>query len=212
MPDQNKQQAVELLRKSNIPLIEDDVYGALSFKQPRPKSAKAYDVDGAVLYCSSFSKTIAPGIRIGWIVPGKFQEQVEYYKFLQNISTATLSQLALAEFLAKGNYGRHIRKCVRGYRQRMEEFKRWIEEYFPEHTRVTQPQGGMVLWLELPPQIDCIELYRKALEKRVAISPGVLFTAQNQYRHHIRISCGAVEGKKAQTALRLLGGLAKSLL
>ena len=212
MPDPYKQQVVELLRDAGIPLIEDDVYGALSFKQPRPKCAKAFDTNGNVLYCSSFSKTIAPGIRIGWIAPGKFQEQVEYHKFLQNISTATLSQLALAEFLAKGNYGRNIRKNVRDYRLRMEEFKRWIEEYFPEHTRVTQPQGGMVLWLELPPQIDCVELYKKALEKRIAISPGVLFSAHNHFRHHVRISCGAVEGKKAQTALRQLGAIAKSML
>ena len=121
MPEENKLQVVELLTKHNIPLIEDDVYGALSYEPKRPRAAKAYDQTGNVLYCSSFSKTVAPGLRIGWILAGQYQEQIIYQKFLDNISTTIYPQLTLAEFLSKGGYRRSIRHSARIYRQRMEQ-------------------------------------------------------------------------------------------
>ena len=207
MPDENKRQVVEMLAAANVPLIEDDVYGVLGYQQPRPKAAKAYDRSDNVILCSSFSKTLAAGYRLGWLFSHRFHEAVEYHKFLANISTATLPQLAIAEFLSRGCYGRTIRQCAHTYRQRMEQLRFWISEYFPAGTRVSNPQGGFVLWVELPGEVDCVEVYRKAMDKRIAVSPGVLFGARAQYRHHIRLSCGAVEGDTMHKALKTLGGL-----
>lgn len=207
MPEENKKQLVTLLQHANITLIEDDVYGALSFDRPRPKAAKAYDKTGKVILCSSFSKTIAPGYRIGWLFSQTLREQMEYHKFLANISTATLPQLALAEFLARGSYSRSLQNSVIIYRQRMEQMKLWIKEYFPREIRLSQPKGGFVLWLELPKNVDCVNLYRNALEKNIAISPGILFCARGQYRNHIRLSCGAVEGETMRKAIKILGML-----
>ena len=207
MPEQNKQQVVELLASHNIPLIEDDVYGALSYEPRRPKSAKAYDETGNVLYCSSFSKTISPGLRIGWILAGNYREQVSYQKFLDNISTSIYPQLMLAEFLAKGGYRRAIRHAARIYRQRMEQLRRWVSEYFPAGTRITNPKGGFLLWVELPEDVNSLELYRKAMEKKIAITPGILFSAQGQYKNHLRLSCGAVEGEQARKSIMALARL-----
>ncbi|MDH5444013.1 MAG: PLP-dependent aminotransferase family protein [Gammaproteobacteria bacterium] len=204
MPESHKQQVVELLGKNNIPLIEDDVYGALSYETKRPKSAAAYDKTGNVLYCSSFSKTIAPGLRIGWMLAGKFHEQVIYQKFLDNISTTIYPQLNLAEFLSKGGYRRSIRHSARIYKQRMEQLRRWVSEFFPEGTRITNPKGGFLLWVELPKKYDCLKLYRKAMEKKIAITPGILFSAQGQYKNHIRLSCGSVEGEQMRKSIKVI--------
>jgi DNA-binding transcriptional MocR family regulator len=207
MPEENKKHVVTLLQQANVTLIEDDVYGTLSYEHPRPKAAKAYDTTGNVILCSSFSKTIAPGYRIGWLFSRTFCERMEYHKFLANISTATLPQLAIAEFLARGSYSRSLQNSVAIYRQRMEQLRFWINEYFPSNIRMSQPKGGFVMWLELPKHVDCVALYRKAMEKRIAISPGILFCARGQYRHHIRLSCGAVEGETMRKAIKTLGVL-----
>jgi len=207
MPDANKQQVVALLAQNGIPLIEDDVYGALSYNPRRPRAAKAFDANGNVLYCSSFSKTVSPGLRIGWILAGRYQEQVIYQKFLDNICTATHPQQTLAEFLAKDGYRRCTRHATRVYNQRMDQFRHWIAGSFPQGTRISNPWGGFLLWVELPKDIDCLDLYRKAMNKKIAITPGILFSAQGQYRHHIRLSCGAVDGDVAKKSIAMLAKL-----
>jgi len=204
MPDKNKKQVVDLLHQHNIPLIEDDVYGSLSYEAKRPKAAKSYDHTGNVLYCSSFSKTVSPGLRIGWILAGQYQDQVRYQKFLDNITTAIHPQLTLAEFLSKGGYRRCTRHAARVYRQRMEQLRHLVSVNFPEGTRIANPKGGFLLWVELPKKYDCLELYRKAMEKKIAITPGVLFSAQAQYKNHIRLSCGAVDVEQAKNSIKML--------
>lgn len=207
MPEQNKKQVVEMLAAADITLIEDDVYGVLSYHQPRPKAAKAYDRSGNVILCSSFSKTLAAGYRIGWLFSQKFRAAIEYHKFLQNISTATLPQLAIAEFLSRGGYSRTIQHCAHIYRQRMELLRHWINQYFPSGVRLSNPQGGFVLWVELPQHVDCVDFYRRAMDKRIAVSPGILFGARAQYRHHVRLSCGAVDSDTMHRGLKILGTL-----
>ena len=204
MPTENKQEVVELLAKHKIPLIEDDIYGSLSYESRRPKAAKAYDNNGNVLYCSSFSKTISPGLRIGWILAGKYQEQTLYQKFLDNISTSIYPQLTLAEFLSKGGFRRCVRHSAHIYRQRMDQLRRWVADAFPKGTRITNPNGGFLLWIELPKTYDAVTIYQKAIAKKIAITPGILFSAQDQYKNHIRLSCGAVEGEQARKAINTL--------
>jgi len=207
MPEENKKLIVKMLSKNNIPLIEDDVYGALSYEPRRPKAAKAYDENGGVLYCSSFSKVISPGLRIGWIIAGKYLEQVTYQKFLDNISTAIHPQLTMAEFLEKDAYRRCTRHSARIYRQRMDLLRHWVSEAFPEGTLITNPKGGFLLWVELPKKYNSLDLYRRAMEKKIAITPGILFSAQGQYKHHIRLSCGAVESDQARKSIKTLAKL-----
>ncbi|MDH5178585.1 MAG: PLP-dependent aminotransferase family protein [Gammaproteobacteria bacterium] len=212
MPDKNRRQLVQLLAQHDIPLIEDDEYGFLSYNKQRPKALKSYDRKENVIYCSSFSKTVSPGLRLGWMIPGRYMEQIGYTKFLDNISTAIHPQLAMTEFLERGNFQRNIRRATRIYQVRMEQLRHWVSEFFPAGTRLSNPEGGFLLWVELPEQVDSEKLYQFAMQQRIAITPGMLFTAQAQYKHHIRLSCGAVDGEQACQSIQKLGELARRML
>ncbi|HHM05090.1 MAG TPA: PLP-dependent aminotransferase family protein [Gammaproteobacteria bacterium] len=209
MPAAHKRRVVALLAARGVPLIEDDVYGALSFASPRPPAAKAFDEDANIIYCASFSKTIAPAYRIGWAVPGRHLERMVYLKFLRNLSTATPTQLALADFLADGGFQRHLRRAVPRYRQRLEQIYHAIDRHFPPGTRYTQPEGGFLLWLELPASVDSVQLHREALSDNIAVTPGLIFSPAGQYRHHLRLSVGACAGEILHRAVASLGRRAR---
>jgi DNA-binding transcriptional MocR family regulator len=208
MPDKNKKHLVEMLGRREIPLIEDDIYGDLYFGTVRPKVAKAFDKHGLVLLCSSFSKTIAPGYRVGWTAPGRFKAQVEHLKSMNTVATPTLPQITVAKFLEGGGYDRHLRKLRKALATQVQRMILAISQYFPEGTRVTRPAGGFVLWLELPTRVDAIELYFNALENRISIAPGPIFSAKQKYPNFIRLSCGQPWSDKLEEALITLGRLA----
>ncbi len=209
MPTENKKKLVEMLGKRNIPLIEDDLYGELHFGCSRPQNAKAFDKKGLVLLCSSFSKSLAPGYRVGWVVPGKFKTKVERLKSMTTIATSTLPQMVIAEFLKNGSYERHLNQLRKAFCEQMQATLKAICKYFPESTKITRPTGGFVLWVELPKQVDALELHNRALEKKISIAPGPIFSATRKYNNFIRISCGNPWSKEIEVALIELGRLAK---
>lgn len=208
MPDEKKRELVALLAQHDIPLIEDDVYGDLAFGSARPSAVKAYDEKGLVLYCSSFSKTLAPGYRVGWIVPGRYQRKVQQLKALFNIATATPTQLAIAEFLTNGGYDHHLRTIRRIYSRQVARVQDAVGRHFPLGTRVTRPGGGFVLWVEMPDGIDAFRLYEDAFNAGISIAPGTLFTATgDKYRNCIRLNA-AFWSERTEQALETLGGMA----
>lgn len=211
MPEENRRKLLRLLNQHDIPLIEDDVYGELGFGTGRLNAVKAYDRKDNVLYCSSFSKTLAPGLRVGWVVPGRYFEQVAHRKYVSSLATSTLPQLAIAEYLAAGGYDRHLRKVRSIYAHQAQRMVEAIARNFPAGTRVTRPSGGFVLWIELPETIDSLELHRLALEKGISIAPGLLFSASGKYRNFIRVTCALPWDERLERALVTLGGLALSL-
>ncbi|HEY0635802.1 MAG TPA: PLP-dependent aminotransferase family protein [Gammaproteobacteria bacterium] len=208
MPLANRQQLAKLVARFDVPLIEDDIYGDLGYQSPRLPAVKSFDRSGNVLLCSSFSKTLAPGYRIGYVVAGKHHGRVEHLKLLGNVATAGLPQLTIARYLKSNRYETMIRSAARTYAQRSEHLRRLILEHFPEGTRVTQPQGGFVLWVELPEHIDAVQLHEAALRQGIAITPGVIFSPRGDYRHHIRMSCGQVEGETMRSGVVRLGEIA----
>ncbi len=205
MPDGKKARLVEMLAERNIPLIEDDIYGDLAFSPERPKAAKAFDRKGLVLLCSSFCKTLAPGYRVGWAVPGRFRDEVEHWKFVSSLGTATLPQLAIADFLADGGFDRHLRRLRRVCAEEVDRVTRAVARYFPEGTRVTRPAGGYVLWVELPRHINSVELFEQALAERISIAPGPIFSPAQRFQHFIRLNCGNVWSDQIESALVRLG-------
>jgi DNA-binding transcriptional MocR family regulator len=208
MPTEKKRLLVELLARKDIPLIEDDVHGDLQHEGPRPTVAKAFDKKGLVMLCSSFSKTLAPGYRVGWTAPGRFLPQVERLKFTNTIASAILPQLAIAEFLRNSGYDHHLRKVRRGYAQQVKLMTEAIGKYFPEGTRVTRPTGGFLLWVELPKGVDSLDLHRRALEHRISITPGPLFSPKQAYKNFVRLSCGHPWSERVEQAIATLGRLA----
>ncbi len=207
MPDDNRRRLVRLLAEQEIPLIEDDINGDLSFTAPRPKAVKAFDRKGLVLYCSSFSKTLSPGSRIGWTVPGRWRMQTEHLKYVSTMATPTLQQMVVEEFLAHGGYDRYLRGMRPVYAQNAERTIQAIARFFPSGTRVTKPTGGFVLWVELPPKVDAFEMNRRALERGIAIAPGPLFSAKQKYRHFIRLTFTVPWSERVEQALFTLGRL-----
>lgn len=206
MPERRKRELVELLRDREVPLIEDDIYAELAFADRRPSAAKAHDREGNVLLCSSVTKTLAPGYRVGWIVPGRFQTQVERLKMLTNIATATPPQLAIAEFLANGGYDRHLRTVRRAYADRVAQLGEAIGRHFPTGTRVTRPKGGYSLWVEMPGAADSVELYHQALGENITIAPGPVFSASGRFRNCVRLNAGTWS-ERAARAVETLGRL-----
>jgi DNA-binding transcriptional MocR family regulator len=207
MPDRNKQELARLLARHDIPLIEDDVYGDLSFTQQRPKSVKAFDDKGLVILCSSFSKTLAPGYRVGWITPGRFKEAVEHQKILNNIASATPTQLAVAEFLACGGYDHHLRKVRRAYAKNVSLMRDAVTRHFPEGTNVSRPEGAFFLWVEMPEHVDSLVLYGRARELGISIAPGPIFSVRGKFQNFIRLSA-AYWNPKIEQAVKTLGTLA----
>jgi len=207
MPEENKRELVALLARHEVPLIEDDVYGDLSFSPPRPHTAKAYDRRGLVLLCSSFSKSLAPGYRVGWIAPGRFQPQVERLKSPMHTTTASPSQLAIAEFLTNGGYDRHLRTLCRTYARRAAQFTAAIGRHFPAGTRVSRPSGGSVLWVELPKETDTLTICQQALREGIAIAPGVLFTTGTEFGNCMRLNAAHWD-ERVERSLAILGRLA----
>ncbi len=212
MPDEAKEALIHLLARFDVPLIEDDAYGELVFESPRPRPARAWETEGRVLLCGSISKTLAPGYRIGWVAPGRYRERVERLKFSATVATPTLTQMAVAEVLASGGYDRHLRRLrgtLSGQVQRMREA---VGEYFPKGTRVSSPQGGFVLWVELPQGCDGLELQARALEKKIAIAPGPIFSVRRRFESCLRLSCGFPWSASLEAAVSTVGELAKAQL
>ncbi|HJV36163.1 PLP-dependent aminotransferase family protein [Geomonas sp.] len=210
MPDESKKELVELLTAHNVPLIEDDLNGDLSFSHERPRVAKSYDKKGMVLLCSSFSKTLAPGYRVGWIAPGRYQAEIERLKGIITIADATPPQLAIAEFLANGGYDHHLRSLRRLHARQISEMAQAVGRYFPEGTRITNPAGGFVLWVEFPTYVDSLVLYEQALKAGITIAPGPAFTVTQKYRNCIRLNAG-YWSERVERAIETLGELAAAM-
>lgn len=208
MPDENKKEVVALLARHNIPLIEDDVYGDIYFGTQRPKCCKAYDEDGNVLWCSSISKTLAPGYRVGWIAPGKYKEKILKLKMVHMISSSSVAHEAVANFLKTGKYETHLRQFRRTLQQNYQQYVRAIAEYFPEGTKTSRPQGGLALWVEFDKDIDTVKLYELALKQGMSIAPGRMFTLQDQFQNCMRLCIGLPWTDTLNQQLKQLGKLA----
>jgi DNA-binding transcriptional MocR family regulator len=205
--EDRKRELVELVERHDVPLIEDDVYGDLAHGG-RPRVAKAFDRSGLVLVCSSFSKVLGAGYRVGWVHGGRFAERIADLKSMTSISSPALAQHAIAGFLAGSGYERHLRRLRAAARCQIETFRDAVCRYFPEGTRASRPDAGFLLWVQLPGGRDGFDLYRRALGKRIAIMPGAVFSAAGAYRDHVRLNCGHPWSDEIEEAIRTLGRLA----
>jgi DNA-binding transcriptional MocR family regulator len=208
MPVARKQALVALLDQHQVPLIEDDVYGELYAGERRPSPAKAFDASGGVLHCASFSKCLAPGYRVGWAAAGRHARSVQRLKMMSTLATALPPQLAIADYLAQGGYDRHLRQLRAALAAEQQRALRLIERHFPAGTRVTRPAGGYFLWLELPATVDALALHHTAMASGISTAPGVLFSADRRFRHHLRLNVGHPGDARVDDALRRLGDLA----
>jgi DNA-binding transcriptional MocR family regulator len=208
IPDDRKKRLVEMLTKREIPLIEDDIYGELYFGKTRPKTCKTFDKKGLVLHCSSFSKSLAPGYRIGWTIPGRFKDKVIKLKRMHTVSTNTLSQSAIAHFLSNGRFELHLRHLRKSLHMQSLRYIQAIAEYFPDDTRMTRPQGGFALWIELNKKVNTYKLHKRSLKQNIGIAPGQIFSSQACFENCFRISFGEPWSERIEEGIKALGRLA----
>jgi DNA-binding transcriptional MocR family regulator len=209
MPEAHKARLAEVLRAREIPLIEDDINGELGHGSTRPKVVHAQDHAGLVLLCGSYSKTLAPGYRVGWIAPGRFYERVKGLKLTTTLATPSLPQMAVAEFLANGGYDHHLRSLRTLFATQVARYRAIISASFPPGTRVSEPAGGFVLWVELPARIAALPLQERALAEGISFAPGPMFSARQRFTNFLRINCAHPVDSKLEDALARLGSLAK---
>jgi DNA-binding transcriptional MocR family regulator len=208
MPEEKKLAVLDLLARHKVPLIEDDIYGDIYFGGDRPRPFIALDRGADTLYCSSFSKTLAPGYRIGWIAAGRRMQEVLERKCALTLCSPALPQVALGEFLSSGGYDSHLRRIRREFQHNLAQATRTIERTFPAGTKVTRPAGGFVLWLELPRPCDSRVLFAEALAKGICFAPGDVFSASGRYRNCLRISCASPWSARLERGVATLGALA----
>ena len=207
MPDTKKRDLVELLARHDLPLIEDDVYSELYEGKVAPLPAKAFDRRGLVLHCSSFSKCLAPGYRVGWAAPGRWVREVQRLKIMTSLSGSIPVQAALAEYLQEGGYDHHLRGLRLSLQSQRDSLFDAVTRNFPDGTQVLRPAGGYFMWLELPIGVDAMALYRAALAQRISIAPGPMFSARAEFQHHIRLTCGQRWDAALERATRTLARL-----
>ena len=212
MPDANKEQLVGMLEQADIPLIEDDIHGDLHFGDQRPAIGKCFDREGTVLTCSSFSKTIAPGYRIGWVIADRYRNDVLELKHATSSAMCSLPQMAMADYLRSGEYDRHLVRLRSAYRMQVDKMRFMLAQQFPPGTRITEPQGGFVLWVEMPRGIDALELLNRALLEKISLTPGMMFSATRKFRNFIRINCGYPWDERIEAAVIRLGELVAGML
>lgn len=212
MPDENKQRLIALANQYDFAIIEDDIYGDLAYANPRPRSIKSYDTQGRVLYCSSFSKTISPAFRTGWCAPGRYIEHVKHMKYVSTACGSILQPRAIAEFVANGHYGRHIKTMRAHYLRNRDKVLQWVSQYFPSDIRMSYPQGGYLLWIALPDFICTTELNQRLAEHHISIAPGSLFTASKKFGHCLRINYAQDITGKTEEAIATIGKIAQQLI
>jgi DNA-binding transcriptional MocR family regulator len=205
LDEEYKKNLVGLLTKHDVPLIEDDVYGDLVYGNKRPAPAKIFDRKGLVLLCSSFSKVMAPGYRIGWVHGGRYRNEIERLKFITTVASSSLQQLVIASFLESGGYDRYVRRLRICFADQVQTVSRAITKYFPESTRVSRPQGGYLLWVELPKGISAMKLYEQALAQHVFVLPGPMFSPNRAFKNYIRVNCSSPWSGQFDRALLTVG-------
>ncbi len=211
MPEERQKQLLKFTADYGIQVVEDDIYGELLFEPGRIKALKAYDREDQVVYCSSFSKTISPGVRIGWIIAGRHQDEIERLQTFSTHSACSVTQMGVAAYLENGGYDRHLRYIRQEYRKNMTAYQLAVQQYFPEGTQMTRPHGGFILWVSLPGRVSAKELHVRALQQGISVAPGLIFSNTEQFNNCLRLTCGVPWNREAERAMMTLGMLAGQL-
>ncbi len=207
---EKKRALVEMLREKQVPLIEDDVYQELHFSRDRPLPAKAFDTEGLVMHCSSFSKTLAPGYRVGWATAGRFADKVRRLKLMTTLCASIPAQAGIADYLENGGYDRHLRSLRSSLQTQLGQMEAALHRWLPDAVKWTRPHGGYMLWLQLPQSVKAMELHALASERGVSIAPGPMFSATHAFQNCVRLNFGHPWDARFENAVRALAEILDS--
>ena len=196
---------LQICQESGTRILEDEIYGELS-EIPDLKPIRAFDDGSTVAYVTSFSKSVAPGLRIGVCLPGRDSDSFALLKCQQDMHSATLCEVAFRNYLERNELDQHLEFLRTFNRKRRELGIRVIHQCFPTSTRVWEPAGGFMLWVEIPAGIDIERVYREAMEMKVAFCRGaVFFTSENEHVGAMRLNCSRPNEAALVEGLKILG-------
>ena len=199
-----------LCERQQVPLIEDDTYGALTDDDAPLPAAKSWDPTGNVIYCASMHKTLAPGMRLGWLLGGRWKARIAMLKFAQSRPNEPLAQIAVADYLGSRAYDRHLIRLRRELKTQRDRSAELIASHFPPGTRLSMPRGGMLLWVEMPGGRSGMRVFEEALRQGIRVAPGAMFSNSGRYEHFLRISCGQRHTPEIDRALLTLARIVEA--
>ena len=212
LPLENRARLARMVSRHEVPLIEDVLYNDLAEHEDMRRAVKSFDTTGHVMMCGSFSKTVAPGIRLGWVEAGRWQARVERLKAATSGAQTAMLELAMADLLTQPGTEAGYRQLRATVAARVDEARGIISQSFPAGSRVTDPPGGFILWVELPAALDTLALFRACLAERIVLAPGTMFSATDRYRHCIRLGVGGRWDDVQRAGLQRIGEIACDML
>jgi 2-aminoadipate transaminase len=208
MPLASRRKVLELAGRYQVPIVEDHIYARLHARDERVPSLKQLDRANIVIHIDSFAKVAFPGLRVGWIVaPTVAIERLRVVKQNTDLHTDQLAQATLAEFLRRGLFTKHVAKMRKVYASRLIALDEALRKHMPEETRWTRPEGGMCLWLELPPGFDANELLIHAKERGVLFAPGRYFYVQGTAPNTLRLAFAGLDEKQIARGVATMADL-----
>ena len=206
MTEERRKQLAELAEKYDVYVLEDNPYGEIRFAGQHVPAVKSFDKSGHVLYMSTFSKTLAPGFRLGWLVADEdVVNKLTVLKQSADLHTDNLAQFAVAQFFADNDVDAHVKEISALYGKRKDLMLEGIKKYFPEGVKYTDPEGGMFLWVEVPGVDDTVELFKECLEHDVAFVPGDPFFADGVQPGAFRLNYSNMKEDQIEVGLKRLG-------
>ena len=212
MPQTERKRLVQMAQQHNLPVIEDAIYADLAEGDAMRRTLKSYDSSGQVMLCHSFSKTLAPGLRLGWLEAGRWTDALRQIKEMQAGGQSAVLELALADLVTQAGHAAAMRQLRAGIAVRVEQARQVIARSFPQGTRVSDPPGGLLLWLELPARLDAVALHEACLKEQILIAPGTVFATAGRFRHGVRIGLGGDWTQAHWHALQRVGEMACQML
>jgi len=210
---ERRHRLLDIARRYGVPIVEDDPYGELRYRGAVLAPLAAMDTDGLVIYLSTFSKTLSPGMRIGWT-----HSSAEVFRALvrakqaADLHTNTIQQRAAARLLASFDFDAHVERINSVYGERLNVMLGALARYFPREARWTKPDGGLFLWVELPEDVRAEELFEKAIRERVAFVPGTPFFAADARRNFMRLNFSNCAPNSIDEGIRRIGNLLKDMV
>ena len=213
LPAEERQKLLDIAARFQVPIVEDHIYARLRLRGTAEPSLKAMDRQGIVIQIDSFSKMAFPGLRVGWCIgPARVIERLRQLKQISDLHTDQLSQATLAEFAKSGLLEKHLKRMIKLYSRRLDVMEKSLERHFPGGTEWTRPNGGMSIWITLPPGLDAAELLIHAQEKGVLFVPGRYFFVENPRPNTLRLGFAGVEEKDITRGIVTLGNVIDSEL
>lgn len=202
--DSIKQRIAELLHEYQVYLIEDDVYAELHYDHHKPLPMSYFDPYQRVLHCSSFSKTLGMGTRIGWVHTGQFSDAIQHLQLMSTLSASALIQNALVDYLSHHHYEKHLRRLRKQLEKSKKAYWQFLKQNLPKDCDTFYYPSGYFLWIQLPKHCDSFKIYETLLESHIGIAPSLLFMPENSSQNFLRLNCSYALSDEIEQALRLI--------